>query len=234
MRNVRANRGPFAERPFYREDEIEAVCTDELRKVNLLPQRPEPVRIDRFIEKRFQVAPQYEDLGEGILGMTLFTAKGVSAVIVARSLENEGSETAERRIRSTIAHEGGHGLLHAHLFALGSGPAPLFADATNPDKPKVLCRGEGGSHVAPGYSGEWWEFQANRAMAALLMPRHLVDVAVEDFFVPVGLLGLPSFDRNRLEEAARSLADIFQVNPALARIRLNTLYPAGSPTQMGL
>jgi len=234
MKHVRTNRGPFAERPYYKDEEIETICTDELRAVKLLPDVPEAVRIDRFIEKRFHVTPEYLDLPEGILGMTHFSAKGVKAVIVTRALEEEGSEAAERRIRSTIAHEGGHGLLHAHLFALGVDTAPLFADTTDPEKPKVLCRGEGGTHEAATYSGEWWEFQANRAMGALLMPRHLVHLAAERYFVATGSLGLRSLDRNRFEEAARFLSALFAVNPAVARIRLNTLYPESASGQLSL
>jgi hypothetical protein len=232
MKHLRTSRGPFAERPYYTDKEIETICTDELLTVKLLPDRPEAIRIERFIEKRFGVTPEYANLPEGILGMTQFSARGVKKVIVARALEDEGSETAQRRVRSTFAHEGGHGLLHSHLFALGVDAAPLFADTTDPEKPKVLCRGEGGAHSS--YSGEWWEFQANRAMGALLMPQALVDMAVEPFLVPTGSFALPALDRSRFEEAVRFLANIFEVNPAVARIRLNTLYPESDTMQLKL
>jgi hypothetical protein len=234
MKHVRANRGPFAERPYYRHEEIETICTDELRAVRLLPEQPGPVRIDRFIEKRFHVTPEYRELPAGILGMTEFSTNGVQAVIVARALEEEASELAERRIRSTIGHEGGHGLLHAHLFALGAESDTLFTDRSDPEKPKVLCRGERGEHRAASYAGEWWEFQANRAMGALLLPRPLVERAVERYFVKSGSLGLRELDRSRFEEATRFLADLFQVNPAVARIRLNTLYPESDSMQLSL
>lgn len=234
MKHVRASRGPFAERPYYREEEIETICLDELRAVELLPDAPGPVRIDRFIEKRFQVAPEYRPLPQGILGMTEFSTNGVKAVIVASALEEEASETAERRIRSTIAHEGGHCLLHAHLFALGVDTAPLFADTTDPEKPKVLCRGEGGAHKAASYSGEWWEFHANRAMGALLLPRPLMDRAVNRFLVTTGSLGLRELDRSRFEEVARYLSVLFEVNPAVARIRINMLYPERDSEQLSL
>ena len=233
MKTLRASRGPFAERPFYEDAEIESICSDELRAVRLLPETPGPVRIDRFIEKRFSVVPEYRDLGEAILGLTQFGPKGVRAVIVARALEDEGTETAERRIRSTLAHEGGHGLLHAHLFALGVTP-PLFVDAADPEKPRVLCRGEGGMHKVASYAGEWWEFQANRAMGALLMPKRLVQTAARQFLSVTGTLGCEALDRHRAEEAARSLAEIFAVNPAVARIRLNMLYPQSDSPQLHL
>src|SRR5437660_1022719 len=140
MKTFRSKKGPFAKQPYYTDAEIETTCLDELRKVGLLPAQPEPTRIDRFIEKRFGVTPSYEDLGEGILGFTKFGPKGVQEVIVARALEDEGTKPAERRIRSTLAHEAGHGLLHAHLFVLERQTEPLFGDFSDPSAPTVLCR----------------------------------------------------------------------------------------------
>jgi hypothetical protein len=98
--------------PFYEDREIEAICTDALREVGLLPTRPEAVRIDRFIEKRFGVVPTYEDLPDGVQGLTRFSQKGVREVVVAKALDDDSSTIAERRIRTTLAHEGGHCLLH--------------------------------------------------------------------------------------------------------------------------
>jgi hypothetical protein len=52
MRTYRATSGPFAERPFFSLEEVDRTCADELRKLGLLPREPEPIRIERFIEKR--------------------------------------------------------------------------------------------------------------------------------------------------------------------------------------
>jgi len=41
---------------------------------------------------------------------------------------------------TTLAHEAGHGLLHAHLFAFGSRPDSLFGAGLAADAPKTLCR----------------------------------------------------------------------------------------------
>lgn len=57
MRTFRSKKGPFTEAPYFEKSEIEAICLDELMKVGLLPKQAEPIRIDRFIEKRFQVTP---------------------------------------------------------------------------------------------------------------------------------------------------------------------------------
>src|SRR5262249_46079833 len=120
MRTFRATAGPFQEGVYYPDEDIENICRDELSKVGLLPKEPEPIRIDRIIEKRFGVSPRYEDLGKDVLGLTKFTKKGVAEVIVSKALEEEGDTVAERRIRTTLGHEGGHGLLHTHLFVLES------------------------------------------------------------------------------------------------------------------
>ena len=235
MRTFRSKRGPFVEAPYYEKSEIEAICLDELAKASLLPGRPEPIRIDRFIEKRFGVVPSYEDLTDGVLGMTKFGSRGVQEVIVARRLEDEGTLAAERRIRSTLAHEAGHGLLHGHMFVLQPGTQPLFGDHSDPNAPKVLCRDVpiGGDSV-PRYGGEWWEFQANRAIGALLMPKPLVDLALSPFLIARGALGGRFLDPTRRRETEDTLAGVFDVNPVVARIRLEETYPQGNDRQLTL
>jgi hypothetical protein len=228
MKTYRAKTGPFAEQPFYEPAEVEAICTDELQKLNLYPSDPAPIRIDRFIEKRFSVQPTYDDLPAGLLGFTRFGPKGVAEVVVAKALDSEGTIPAERRLRTTLAHEGGHGLLHAHLFAFQESPRPLFGDGLAPDAPKILCRDGGvtGTEAAakkPPY--RWWEFQANLAMGALLLPKALVEKAVAPMLVAEGAFGFQVLPNASRGEAVRLLADVFNVNPIVARIRLEGIYP---------
>lgn len=236
MRTYRTSRGPFAERPYYTDDEIETICGDALKSVGLYPESPSHVRIDRFVEKRFGVTPHYEHLDNDILGFTAFGAKGVADVVVARALEEEGSQPAERRIRTTLAHEAGHGLLHAHLFCLEGGIRPLFGDFTDPNKPKVLCLDVpvAAQFKRLGYDGRWWEFQANRTIGPLLLPRPLVHVALEPFLVTRGLLGNKGLDSSRRQEAIKALTDLFDVNPVVARIRLQDIYPEQQERQLSL
>jgi len=232
MKTLYSRTGPFTERPYYEVKDIETICADELRAVGLYPSKPEPVRIDRFIEKRFGVTARYEDLPEGVLGYTKFGAKGVEAIVVARSLSEEGTQPAERRISATLAHEGGHGLLHAHLFALGTKPKSLFDDADQ-DMPQILCRSVTGEGPAKNlYSGRWWEFQANQAIGALLLPGDLVEQALAPYFVNQGSLGVKTLDFSRREEAVMALSEIFDVNPVVARIRVDQMY--GEEHQLGL
>jgi hypothetical protein len=230
MRTYRSKTGPFLEQPFFKPFEIESISRDELQKLDLYPSDPAPIRIDRFIEKRFGIQPTYEDLPNGFLGFTRFSAKGVEEIVVTKALDDEGTTSAERRLRTTLAHEAGHGLLHAHLFILGAKPASLFGDGLDVDGPKILCREGGVSGVGraprrkPPY--RWWEFQANQAMGTLLLPKQLVERTLASLLTVRGVLDVPSLPPDLREEAVRSLADIFNVNPIVARIRLEAIFPA--------
>ncbi len=236
MKTFRSRGGEFSERPYYKDEEIESICLGELQSLDLLPGSPAPIRIDRFIEKRFNVSPEYEDLAEGILGLTVFGKKGIEAVIVARVLDAEGTRVSERRIRSTLAHEAGHGLLHAHLFVLQQRTRPMFGDFTDSSKPKILCRDVAISDGKPksGYDGRWWEFQANCVMGSLLLPRPLVEQALKPYLVVRGSLGGKVLDCLRRTQAARCLSDVFDTNPIVAKFRLDRLFPANEEKQLRL
>lgn len=234
MRTFRTKSGAFSERPHFEPGEIDRMCLDELRKVGCLPAAPEPIRIDRFIEKRLNIVPEYGDLPDGVLGYTKFSKTGVEAIVVAKTLDTEGGKVAERRIRSTLAHEGGHGLLHAYLFAIEEAGASLF-NSEPKDKDKILCRDvQGESGRQGGYDGRWSEYQANRAIGGLLLPKKLVGIALQPYMAPAGALGMPTLDQKRRGEAERALAEIFDVNPVVARLRIADLFPLAEGGQLTL
>ena len=237
MRRFRSSVGPFAEKPFFTRADFERICEDELSQQGLLPSEPSPIRIDRFVEKRFKVQPSYEDLPVGLLGFTRFGSNGVEEIVVSKALDDDGTLVAERRLRTTLAHEVGHGLLHASLFALGTRPDSLFGDGLDDHALKVLCRPNGvaGSETSsrkPSY--QWWEYQANQAMGALLLPRPLVHAALVPVLEQRGVLGTTVLPSDRREPAARLLADTFNVNPVVARLRLDLLFPAVAEGQLTL
>jgi hypothetical protein len=238
MKTYRSNSGPFTEKPFFKPDEIESICADELQKLDLYPAEPSAIRIDRFIEKRFGIQPTYVDLPGGLLGFTLFGTKGVEQIVVAKALDDEGTKPAERRLRTTLAHEGGHGLLHAHLFAFGTRPESLFGDGLATDSPKILCRGggisgsEGSTQRKPPY--RWYEFQANQAMSALLLPKELVGKALAPLLIAQGTFGQLGLPARTRDDAMRLLVSTFDVNPIVAKIRLEALYPASAARQLTL
>src|ERR1700744_5583438 len=168
MKTYRDKSGQFSERPHFEPIEIDRICDDELRKAGLFPRTPAAVRIERFVEKRFGVTPEYDDLPEGVLGYTRFGNKGVEAIVISAALDAAKGKVAERRVRTTLAHEAGHGPLHADLFGLGGRPLNLFDRDSQTDH-KILCRDiQGEEQHGRAYDGRWWEFQANRAMGSRL------------------------------------------------------------------
>jgi hypothetical protein len=238
VRTRRSQSGPFKEQVYYRDSDFEGICLDALKASACLPASPSPVRIDRFVEKHF-ASLQFADLGPNILGCTEFSAKGVSAILISSSLEEEPGKPAERRLRSTIAHEAGHGLLHAHLFAdLAAAQAQSqFADWTNPSKPRILCReieGLSPSVRASSYAGRWWEYQANRCIGSLLLPQKLFTEAIRQYGQMKGLLGTLVVPADKRQVAVEGLAEVFDVNPAAVRIRMDQLFPETQENQLTL
>ena len=239
MKTYRTTTGPLCEKPFFRPEEIEQICRDELERCDLYPSEPAPIRIDRFVEKRFKVRPSYEELPSGVLGFTLFGSDGVEEIVIARALDEEGTQPAERRLRTTLAHESGHGLLHAYLFAVDAGAESLFSDGTVVDGPKILCREDGvsgvGAETRPRKPrSRWWEVQANMAMSTLLLPRSLVEQGLQSLLTRQGITTNRTLKPEHRARAVRLLSDIFDVNPVVAQIRLNELYPRGSEQQLTL
>jgi hypothetical protein len=236
MKSYRANAGPFATRPFYKTSAIEAICTDELLAVGLYPKSPEPIRIDRFVEKRFNITHDYEDLPENFLGYSLFGPNGVERIVVAKFLDDDPSKQAERRLRTTLAHEAGHVLLQGHLFALGDQAQNLFDDSVTMDSPRILCRDFPGiaSSGQRRYDGRWWEFQANSAIGPLLLPRPLVRTALQPLLETRGMMGSQILATENRAEAVQKLTEIFDVNPVVARIRLAETFPETDAGQLTL
>jgi hypothetical protein len=223
VRTFRATSGPFAERTFIPDAEIEHTCEDELRKFGFFPSKPEPIRIERFIEKRFNVTPRHEDLPDGVLGFSCFGRGGMESMHINRRLTEEGTRAAERLANSTLAHEAGHGLFQAYLFALAADGLTLFGSDPDFSATKILCRQETRDRR---YDGRWWELQAQKAIGPLLMPRALVGPALEPLLVQRGTFGIPAVDEAHREDAAQLLAETFDVNPAAARVRLAAIYPS--------
>lgn len=205
--------------PFFTRKTVDRICLNALKKVELLPSEPAPIRIDAFVERYFAIHPTYETLPHGVLGFTRFNANGVEGMVISSALDDEGTRVAERRLRTTFAHEAGHGLLHADLFSLGEKPTHLFEDE-NPH-PQILCREEH-TPTKRNYHGKWWEVQANLAIGGLLMPVPLTLEAVKPFTEQRGLLGLEVLADK--DGAVQALAEIFDVNPVVARIRLDGLF----------
>ncbi len=225
MKTIKDKTGQFQKRTYYETREVEDLCTQELQALDLYPDEPQPIQIDRFIEKKFNISHSYEDLPNGILGYTEFSGSGIKRIVVARALDEAGTTSADRRISTTLAHEAGHGLLHMALFGQDHTLADLFEESPT-QKPQILCREVTGLEEKgiKKYDGRWWEYQANMAIGALLLPRRLVQKALEPLSVSAGLWGIKELDHSRRSEAIIMLSEIFEVNPKVATIRLQEIY----------
>jgi hypothetical protein len=227
MKEFRTKDGPYPLRLLYETREIDDICLDALKQTKLLPSEPEPIKIDLFLEKYFEVPLIYQDLGEGIMGSTVFNSRGaVTGFTIAPWIEEDGTATAERRVRSTLAHEGGHGLLHPKLF-IADQTADLFNHSSGDQRPRnFLCRSNDISPNAganPKYDGRWWEWQANRAIGGLLLPRPTVRKLVASYLEETSFgPRLREFQRAKAE---KEIAETLDVNPVVARIRLEEMFP---------
>ena len=221
--------GSGSRRPYYSAGTVEQLAMDALRATGLLPTSPGPVRVERFVEKQFSLAVESEPLAVGVLGCTVFEDGRVSRIVVSKRLDDDPSDVAQRRLRTTLAHEAGHGLMHGALFNESYEPT-LFDSSEDVQGEKVLCRdGEAGSR----YNGKWWEVQANMMIGALLLPKPLAFEALRTFTIESGL-GVRLMPAAKRHAAYLELADVFNVNPVVAEIRLEALFPLASTNQLTL
>jgi hypothetical protein len=234
MRAFGARSGPFENRLRFSPAEIDDMCVEALTKAELLPSSPQAIRIERFIEKYFSCPVRYEDIGNGVLGCTVFRQNGsVERVIISTTID-EGHKTSERRIRSTLAHEGGHCLMHPILFMNADAHGTLnFGNVANHNldfsRRRILCReSDVFATSVKAYSGRWWEWQANRAIGGFLLPKKLVRPVCKQFGQVSPVTRSLSLLESKRYDAERAVADVFDVNPVVARIRLAELFPAAT------
>ena len=225
MRRLSTPGQPFSQRIYFDDGEIDEICEGALQASGCMPAAPGPVEVDLFIEKHFGCPVVYQDLGPAVLGFAAFGPDGsVELVGASRSLY-DGTDVGDRRARATLAHEAGHGLLHAEMFAQQSDLGPV--DETNYDLStrRILCRQADLDRLpGGGYHGKWWEWQANQAIGGLLLPRPLVR---RHLALPEGRAaaeGVRTLSKSDRRAAEAELAERFEVNEIVARIRLDVLF----------
>lgn len=212
---------PFLRRVRFETREVEARCAEALASVGLLPKKPAPIRIERFPEKYFGAKLRFRVLKDEALGSVQFDEEGrVVNIFVSKALAQDETSEGQRKVRSTIAHECGHGLLHGELFVerLRFEQHPrLLVDYEPVEDAEFLNLEVVRPNDGPRY--QWWEFQANMAMSALLLPRNLITQAALPFARAYADTAMPQ--RQAItEEAAIELAEVFDVNPVMIRFRL--------------
>lgn len=224
------------QRIWYESDEIETIAEDELRRAGLMPSPDDPVTdLERLIEGHLKAQlDQYAQLPDGVLGLTRFGARrpvvSISSALTEAAEEESPLPGKVGRWRATLAHEASHIFLHRYLFDPDMVPlANRPPDETPVGGSTVMrCLHRDVNDVRTQDWGrtsrrqDWREVQANRGMAALLMPsRAFKDVAF-DQTAKLGLVDLYS-SPDSADTLATAVADIFQVSKQAALIRLGTL-----------
>jgi hypothetical protein len=89
----------------------------------------------------------------------------------------------------------------------------------------ILCRSEDVLvDTQRSYAGRWWEFQANQAMGSLLLPSPLMHAFLEQSGINPASFGNGTLTPSERESLAKEAAVIFDVNPVVVRIRLDSLF----------
>ena len=215
--------GPFCRRLYLHENHIERISREALASVELLPETP-----GRSASSVSSTSPSVSRKSMKRCRPTSWVApsspgNGLRRIIVNRDLAEQDDPVSRLRVRSTLAHEAGHGIFHNQLFIeklerdamtrlLDDGEG-LF-DSVSAEG--FMCRAEAGMTEVPKF--EWWEYQANLAMAALLLPHHLVVEAARGH-LPKVLSGTGAFE-TRVAAAEREIASLFAVSRKMVSIRL--------------
>lgn len=215
---MRTYRGPEGdERIWFEANEIDQIMEEELHRAGLSPtSHAEAVDVETFIENYLKAKlDQYADLESSVLGLTEFRPGVAPVVRINRDLTGSAMDAEwcppgiQGRWRATLGHEASHVVLHHMLFEQNPAQTEIFGDVeTSALLFRCLKR-----EVAYRSAGrDWREVQANRGMAALLMPKTIfLKVADEE------LKGSDGF-----HAATSHLAQRFQVSREAAAIRLAT------------
>lgn len=223
--------------------EIEALITDALASVSMMPTRDRPVLdLEAFLESALGVdLDQHASLDGDVLGLTTFVRGHKPLVQINRDLTGafdafDSSATDRARWRSTLAHESAHVVIHRQLFQLDERQGELFAEAEIGAPVSQRCFKRAVGFGARGADPR--EVQANKGMAALLMPKELfvceaVSVAARLGLRP-GNMRLDTLGTKRLVD---TLAMTFAVSRQAVEIRLQGvgfIAPAGMASLPGV
>lgn len=242
MRSWNDARSPWGKQLRFEEDEFESMM-DEMRgrTGGDAFTTGKGIDVELVLLRAIGAEADYVDLPANILGRTVFADDGSVRIEVSRSLSDEAEVDglARRRLRTTLAHECGHVVCHQSLFIQDTESLSLFSApqmrALAASKPPIMCRSEG--ITGTGYSGEWWEFQANQCMAALLLPRRMVGASVRHRLADGGFKTAEDCIRGgagqQLIEQISLEYDVSQM-ATLYRLQALGFVPKGAQTQLHL
>jgi Zn-dependent peptidase ImmA (M78 family) len=225
MTNQRSSKtkdtGPFLRNKFIPDKRIARIALEQLAACRLLPDSPGPVAVEKFCDRKWRAPEDYRSLEADVMGFTAFTYRGFDKIVINAHIEADRSQTGTRRVRSTLAHEIGHAILHEDLYVeklvFERDQGELFGEMNRRSPSAIVCRNTD-IFGTPNRS-QWWEVQANKFMAAALLP--------EPLFVQVVSSPLAGYDDKkatpkdrvtRLYRTIDTVSDTFNVSRDMARI----------------
>lgn len=207
-------------RPHYTQEELDEISENAVTSYltdkhgNALF----PVSTDdlaSLIEVHAEDLDLYADLsqlGSDVEGVTLFNPDGKPSIRIAARLSEA---KRENRLRTTLAHELGHALLHNILFKRCTGPG-LFDDEEVEIDRVQACKE--GNMLNAGQS-DWMEWQAGYVSGAILMPATHVRLVIAHRF-PNYIRGGLAACGDLFEAMVQEVQSAFQVSSEAARARL--------------
>jgi len=213
-------------------EEIETQMQAALRTAGFYPTEAAPaVDIEDFVEKHLKVRVDgYAELPREVLGYTKFQPNKRPRIYINGDLTEEAMDREDSpnwkkgRWRATMAHEASHVILHRVLFTGSSKLQRTGASGGEgeiPGSPVQRCLKRDVQFGGRTFDSR--EVQANRGMAALLMPKALfcglcaAELGTTQFAAGIRK-GTPD-----AEELVRTMSDRFEVSRQAAAIRLETL-----------
>ncbi len=241
MKRYRAADGSV--RVWFDPAEIDSLAEDALHRAGLMPTLQTPVvDVEALVEGYLKAdLDQYAPLPRDVLGVTEFRSGLPPQVLINRDLTGAALDVpnpapgARGRWRATVAHEAAHILLHRVLVEPDPSQTSLLelppSGAPLPGQRMFRCLRR---EVAFGGGSDWREVQANRCMAALLMPRSVFLQAVARAKAEVGFFPEEALRAEGLDGVVRRLARRFEVSRQAAQIRLEELGLVTAPRQRTL
>jgi hypothetical protein len=202
VRWLRDASGRFPRRPHYEPSELDSVCAELLSQLrHIRSATSEALSTDDLtvlLEQHASDLDLYADLPPDLDGVTDFARGTRPRVRVAARLSAHARYA--HRLRTTLAHELAHVVLHNFIWWFDPG-VPFDPAALSP---RCALR---------AHANDWMEWQANYCAGALLMPASAFSSAAE-----------PVWERSSRGRALiREIQQRFEVSAQAATIRLRQL-----------
>ena len=224
MRMIPDQKGRFAERPYYTNDELDRECEGLVR--DLHRRRNQDVR-PRITTDELQLLIELNDAsldssadltiyGDDVEGVTAFHPDSDPEVSISDRLANDPRR--ENRLRTTLAHEFGHVHFHRHLWARKFQAGQLFDRGSRENK--AICKRDTILHAG---NYDWMEWQAGYVSGAILMPVSSIRRLVSDYCQERDLHAAVAVRSDHGRQIVGAVMETFQVSQEAAEVRLNVL-----------